>query len=337
MGVEYLYLTKSSFSIEELLSFHEVARRKIPDLSDLSGKGLNHAYFNPTILPDFSIFKGIRLRKIGTDGYLPLDDNSMNIFKGILRKSANTIGDIGLLLTGCGFEEKNSKQNKRAYDNVRIKIERGKKFFCYSSNGSKVSVNHDYKKDFMHRIIEIVKLPMRIEEGNGYFKLLHSKSGEIRITTGGFGGKNPSGFNCEMPDLSTDELVDRMRIFLENFATAKRFDYSWSTGTGGRSNEEGSKQIFAMTLKANFPAEYYFLDIEFTPEDISGIEVLQSLCGPKDEIYTSFLYFDLPENNRAEMDIETTAKGHRLMLTLTDNSYLAEIQEKLGLEFKKVN
>ncbi|NOZ69220.1 MAG: hypothetical protein GXP46_08270 [Deferribacteres bacterium] len=336
MGVEYDYLSERYFSVEELLRIHETARRTLSGFDDFSTGSIGHAYFEPERLPLLHDLKGIRLIDISTEGYLTLKKEPWDDFRDILERGANTIGKIGLLLLRCGFEEKNSKQTKRGYDTVDVKVEKGKRYFGYSANGSRVTNDVQYRKTFMTQFISAINLPLSIEEKDNYFTLRHNLSGELRISRGGLRGENPSAFFCEMPGASNDELIERMKICMEKFASKKRFEYTWTARCSGIGSSELSRQIYDMVIESNFPAIRYFLDIEYSLDDIYGLEVLKGMCGPDDEVFAGFFSFTLPEDNHAEARIHATFQGYQLMLTMTDSAYLKLVEEKLGLKFREV-
>ncbi len=335
MGVDFDYRAEGFFSVNDILRIYKIVQVSFEGFIGFSTEELHRAYFEPKgSLPKLYNFKGIRLKSINTDGYLPLKDKSLDIFRDILQMGEMTIGNIGLLLVRCGFEEKSSKQTKRGYDSVSIRIEKGKKYFGYGANGSNVDKDTKYRKEFMARLIRIADLPLKIVEGNDSFRLVHTESGELK-TLKSFFGKDPSSFFCEIPGASIDELVDRMQVFLIEFASKKRFVYDWGVLCSGYPDPEISKRIYEMALAANFPAERYFLIVEFSIDDIQGIEIFRNLCGPKDDVYTRLCSFDLPEDNYGEIKIVTTSKGHQLRLTLRTPDNLKLVEKKIGLKFSE--
>jgi len=341
MGVEFDYKVDGLFSIEKILEIRQKVRELFEGFSDFSPEESQRGYFEPKgKLPVFDELEGLSLVMIHIDGYLPSKDETLDTFIEILKQGESIIGDEFHLAVCCGFEEKNSKQTKRAYDTIRVWIRLGKLYFDYGANGSKVNADASYAKDFIKRLIHIMNLPIRIEERDGQYFLAHTSEGELSISRSLWGRGNPTGFSCEVMGTSIEEIVGCVKQFFAECATKKRFDFYWSfggvhLGTETVSAHERCKRIYDMAIKANFPADHYFIDIEFTLQDLEGIEVLKSFCGPKDDVYTRLCSFDLPEDNYGEIKIVTTSKGHQLRLTLRTPDNLKLVEKKLGLKFSE--
>lgn len=297
------------------------------------GNGLNHAYLRPSKLPILSGMDGVEISEVRTEGKLPTANSSLNQLENVLAEGAASVGEIGMFVISCGFEEKNSMQNKNAYDTVLIRTERGKKYFCYRANGSRVQGDVSYRKEFLLKAIDFLNLPVFLEYSDDFFKMKSNGSGALKITKSEGGGrKNPSGFNCELVDREIKELAGTLSDFIVEFASDTIFDISWRAGTGRKPNKELSQNIFDTVVKEKLPAESFELDFSYTLNELGGIELLQNLCGPKDQLFTSYLSMDLPERNRAEATIKTTNEGHRLEVMLTDKKYISEVQNILNIE-----
>jgi len=336
VGVEYKYLSVDKLTLSQLLAFREISRTKYTGFRETLGEDPNHGYFELTKLPALEAFRGIELKEIRTEGHLPVDEDPFHTFRQIFNNDAEKIGESGLLIIRCGFEEKSSIQSKRGYDTVSIKLEKGKMFFGYSANGSNVDKKIDYRKEFIRRVLEVTHIPVTMIEREGYFILEHKLSGDIKILKGGFGGKNPAAFQCEILDGTVDELMIKMEEFLSEFASEKRYKYSWTATCSGSAETEINNKIYDFVVSADFPADKYSLDIEFLIDEISTIETIKNLCGPNDKVFTSFFNFTLPENNSANVQVVTDLNCHHLLLTLTDSEYISEIENIFGTDFKEI-
>jgi hypothetical protein len=279
----------------------------------------------------------ISLGQLSIEGLLSLSRAPYEDFKGVLKKHT-AIGMIGCLKIEVGFQERNSKQSKRAYDVLSLEAVRGKMFFTYSANGSLVIKDMSYRKNFMRRLIDKAQLPLEIEEQGEHFYLSRTSPGQLSFLR--YSGSNygsPSGFTCEVPAQMYDISVDILRACVDDFGAPKHFKYSWnvSSSNAQKNNVGEGKQIYDMVLNSNFPAEKYFIRAAIKVNSLLGLDTLKLLCGETDECSTPIASFSLNNDNFANLIARTTAKGHLLQLESRFPIEIQEIEKQLGVEFKK--
>ena len=324
----------------ELDEIRKAASKSFAGFTDFSPVDAQNAFFSHNQrLPKLTEGVGVELLELTAKGSLPTKIEPWPVFEQVCEQG-HEITEIGYITILCGFEEKNSKQTKRAYDSVSLKVSQGRKFFNYYSNGSRVLKDREYRKTFMAQVLEKVHLPIDYEEKDGHFRLNHASSGELRLWRASFGGLDPAGFFCELPEVSLGDAVRLVQVFLDEFATKKRFLHEWSAGRehGGKATKEPdlAKRIYSLVVAADLPAETYEVDVEFNLQEPSGVESLRRFCGPDDEIFTRLCSFDLPDDNYAEIIVVTTTRGHLPELTLRLPEGLVGVEDKLGLKFQQV-
>ena len=65
---------------------------------------------------------------------------------------------------------------------------------------------------------------------------------------------------------------------------------------------------------------------------LEGLDALTALCGTDDELYTAFATFPLPDGNYLNLQVVTTAAGHRVDGESRLPVDIEEIGRGLGLE-----
>ncbi|MHB0939887.1 MAG: hypothetical protein ACYC6A_26120 [Armatimonadota bacterium] len=329
------YRSQFFYRHAEIEQICERARQAYSKYRVFQSQTCQHAYLHPGEgLPELGAVKGIRFGSINAMGLLSLKKEPFSDFRQILTQGAS-IARMGRLILHVGFEEKNSKQTKRGYDVISILIERGKQSWGYSANGSLVSNDPHYCAGFFRRLVEIIQLPLSIREDEQGVHITHTIPGcEYR---GGQQPIYPSGFFCDLPDDSVDQLVSRMEIALQEFASTKRFVYQWDvlpdlTGRLFQPIPE-SLELYHMVAAAGFPAERHEVHVDFFMDTIEGVDALQPLCGAKDVIFSHICSFNIDKDRWANLEVETTMQGHRIRLETRLPVDTREIKATLGAAF----
>lgn len=329
------YRIKGHISLNDLIRIVEKAKSVFSTFNGFSEDDEHNAFLYPERLVALSDLGGFAIRAITTNGYLPLKDDSIDLFKEVFGKGREAIGSIGLLIGLIGFEERNSQQSKRGYDTVNIRLENGKQYFSYNANGSKVLADLEYRRMFMQSLVHKLELPVRIVEDKIGFKLIQSDSKELKVLRSGFHGENPSGFMVELSGISDAELVNLLKKSIKEFASQKRFEFEWSVLCSGYPDKDTSLLIYDKVRQAGFPAKSYELQVEYSLKSIQGLEVLRKSCGKKDVIFFRPCGFSLPEDDYCEVVIVISTSGYELKFSFKNPDNLHELEQKLGLTLEE--
>lgn len=296
-------------------------------------------FFERKTLEPFEAPRGARIGSVVVEGQLQ-GKRPYEEFREVFRRGMGTVGAFGTLGVRVGFEERDSRQSKRTADTAGVWVIRGVPHFSYTPNGSRVAKDPGHRRDFMRRLAEASLVPLAFRDEGASFRLEHATGGELWTSGGGLGGVNPSQLRIAMPERCAIELVDILAQFLDSFGSGKRFDYAWRAqptfdGRPQHEMEEGPR-ILAQVVQAGFPAASYSIHVVFRLAEIEGIEILRALCGPKDEVLLTFCSFEWPRGNQVNLDVVTSAAGHRIEAECRLPVDAAEIGEPLGLQLSQV-
>ncbi len=339
MGEGFTYRLTKEVTLDDLRRIRQTVGDSFNGFVDFNPEETQRAYLGPlSSLPKLEDLRGITFLDVTTTGHLSTKKDPWPTFNETIDRGSQ-LASVGVLHMMCGFEERSSKQTRRGYDSVAVQNCRGRLFFSYSANGSKVSTDQVYKQSFMDEMIRTVGLPLILQEKSGSFILTHSRGGELNIMRAYPGGLAPESFWCELPGESPRAGLEKLKIFLDRFATEKRFTYEWMVrrdyGEVGWAQKEPelSRKIYALLLVSELPADSYDLDMEFSLREIDGLEVVRGFLGPKDKVFSRLCSFDLSKRNYGEFAVITSSKGHQLELTLRLPDGLPLVEETIGLKF----
>jgi hypothetical protein len=335
MGTTYDYYVEGNVSISQIQNIYKLSENSFFPFRGFSTENFVRGYFHPETLPALMIFNGFDIKDISTHGTIKKKNKPLEKLEMILVKGEYKIKDIGLISINWQFKEKASAEMKRCNDSFRIELRRGKCYFGYYSNGSKVGIDHEYAKKFMQELKTAADLPLEIIEAEDHFLLEHSMSGELSTPRASPGGKNPSAFICEMKNCTVHDLFTRMKSAFESVGTDNQSKFSWGASTGAIDDHLLSKKIYDCVYENAFPADKYDIDLEFSLKDLRAIEDIRSLCGPKDKVFTEICSFNLSEDNYANVQIITSQFGHRVCFELRLPEDTKQIRDKLGVKIDK--
>lgn len=336
MGEQVFYRMSDALPLEEIVQAYGRLEAHFGGFARFSPKGQHNLYLkDKSELPSLG---SLRINDLTLRGRLGKQKEPWEDFRSICNRSRE-VTRLGFLAMTSGFEELQSTQTEDAYDLVTVRLSKDQRSFSYVANGSKVAKDKIYRLAFMERLIHVSGFPFQITKENGGFRLELRGSGKLRVTDSEFGGWNPSSFNYAPSDLSCIELVGIMHKILEACATRKRFGYTWAAGRELgflKADPVQSKSLYDAVVAASFPADSYEIELKVTIDDIRGLDDLQKLLGPDDELRMRLCGFDESDRNWCEVTVSTTAQEHRLELSLQNMDGLSAIEEQLGRKFEKV-
>jgi len=131
----------------------------------------------------------------------------------------------------------------------------------------------------------------------------------------------------------------RMQRVLASLASSNRFEHSWSVSFSAEVGTAASESLLAeqtyrSLLNKGFPAESYFLSFDLRIREIEAVEFLKAFCGPKDEILVPLGGCPLPgeDEHYFNLELETTHRGHRLLVEASIPIDVKEMSTNLGVE-----
>lgn len=271
-------------------------------------------------------------------GRLPLDSAPWSVLENIFKRLDEGIKNTSNLYTSIGYEEKSTKQSRKGYDCIGGGIEKEKYGFSYSPNASRAAIDVNYRKALMKEFFKKSGLNITIEECDNYFKL-NAFEGDLQITIhGGVPNRNPIGFFYKFAQQTPQGLINVLRTAYEILSSGTVFDVSWRCSPSFA--DDGSFvggdlwQFLDRLRHQEWPAKSYDLDLTLAVKELRDLEGLQSLCGPKDVIYTRLVSFDIDAADYGELTIETTQKGHKLQLEIKNIDNLDKVVNVIGVAFK---
>jgi hypothetical protein len=338
MATKARYVMPGLATPEHLVAIHDRAKMAWAGFLGFLPTNKQHGAFKYRDgLPELSTLAGLVVTDVESTGYLKTTVEPWADFREVA-DTGGVISELGRLTFTCGFQAKGSHQDKRGYDTVSVVLSGRRLFFVVNPNGSFATTSAENARSYVTAVVSAVGLPLRLVDVSGHFRLEHVAGGEVNVLSGfGINDVNPSGFRCEVHGSSPEREFERMRRYLELFATERRFEYSWQAGIDkfGRLIElpEVSHQVYADVVDARFPAERYELAATFRIASIEGLGPLREMCGPRGRVTTRLCSFDLPDDNWGELAVETTSAGHSVELTLRMPDGLHDVEEALGIRF----
>lgn len=278
-------------------------------------------------LPDFNNCKGLEFEEIVITGYLSNADIAWDFFSDVVTNLENLNNFTDRVSLSCDFEEKSSAQSSTYYVSVFIVISKGLVSFGFSANGVMISKNPGYWEDFYQKLIFEFDLPMKVDGSD----LVHIQSGNIRITDL-HPGYLPGGFICELPEFDVDLLISKVKNGLSIFSMDTGPEFSWRITI----NDVNQDNRLYVDNISNYPADYYDIDLEFSAEDLQGIDYLMCWCEDDDIIKSKVCEFDVLDKSKGILYVETSKSGHKLLLDLSSVEKIEEIEQCLGIQFSAV-
>jgi hypothetical protein len=325
-------------SLDDLLRLLRAAQDHGEGFADFRPQPGRFALFERlSRLPGRTQLAGLRFGKdFSLSGRLDAAHQTAPALAQVLRH-AEPIGAVAVCWLTCWFEEATSSQPADACDDLRVGIRLGKYYFRYQANASRVDLDADYRAQFLRRLIRVARLPLVAEERGGHSFLRHTAGGDLWISkAGGPDDEDPSGFRCEVPVTSPEDLVARLDAALQ-VSAGRRFSYEWTASQfladGHPPDPAISERLYDLVGAAHLPASTYDLGLDFDLLAPEGLEAVRRLCGPETVVTTDFFAFDLPGGNRVGVRVLTSASGHRLQFVLDsrNDAALRTAVARLGL------
>ncbi len=275
-------------------------------------------------------------------GRLPRAGSPFPVFEHILNESSRDLAQAASVSVKIGYEEKESKQTKRNCDFIGVALHEGKILFVYSPHGSKVANDHVYRRSFLPKLIEIAALPLVIDDNGDYYRLAHQSGGYLWVSGCFPPDLSPTAFHCELPGDSVGMALARMQRALDAIASSKRFESSWSVSLAAEhqrrtSDKTLAERMYHLVEAKGFLAESYFLSLDLKIKGIEAVESLKLLCGPKDSMLVPLGGWGFPDEDEhfLNMEVETTARGHRLHVEASMLLNVKTLSANLGVELRE--
>lgn len=340
MGVTFLYRSDMPLTVDELVAFEDRLRR--------SFKGFKgHQPSDPLIavlpelenLPDLRPAADLEIGHVRLESFLPLDRPPYAAFREVLARGREPFARHALVLS-VGFEEVRSRQTADFFDTLSILLWKGRLFFGYTANGSRVTDDPLYGRPFLESLIATARLPIAVSvEGDHYF-LSHTQGGQLHISRSrGFRHESPMGFRCEILDASPEMLVDRIPAVLDASATVRRFEHSWAAWPATNFTDERMSEgieVYSLVRELGLPAERYDVQATLFLANLKGVEPLRVLCVGDNYIATPLGVVKLG-SERLELDVFTSAAGHWIDVETKRPIDAAKVGETLGLKLNEVS
>lgn len=287
-----------------------------PDFSPIGPFPWSFANFSSSTLMDPRRLGGMEMRRAWIYGNLPakmehLQQHLAPLVRSLLATPSPLVCDITI-----GFEEQTSKQSQRAYDTVRWKYTNGRHGFGYSANGSRITDDNTYRKTAFRGLIDLLDLPLIIDDLPSGFILRHAAGGELSIhVAGGFDDENPSSFTCEIPTLTPEGVAELLLSAVHGSSSGKLMSFQWSVRTSppyagcNPDDTTESPQVFRFLASADLPAHTYDLQLEPRLRTLSDLEVLRPLMGPKDSLLLPVGAFQFAPQAFANVEVRASQHG----------------------------
>jgi hypothetical protein len=341
MSVDYSFLSNDIHTIEEVenicLKFSDVTREDIVATVSDSLQILDLEYEK---LPEnFLELSEMKLNSISVNGFNSASTDMVTTYIEILNKASSDLVLRKYLDLSVYFEEKESSQTADACDRVFIRNLDGRYFFCYTINGSKAVVDVSYRLALFKKIIDLINLPIEVEDNNEFFSLKHSSGAELNVG-GPFSVRNPKQFFCELPNLVVDEAVISVKKFLNEFSSGKIFSHEWymsrstSDFDGDVSND--AKELYNAIIDNKLTAEKYFINLSFYLTSLMALENARKWCTEKGSIYSTLCYFKSEDGAAGQFSVIGTQEGYKIELTFDQPLDIQKVEELLHIRFQEI-
>jgi hypothetical protein len=340
MSKEYSFLSDGIYSVEQIertcLKLADVTREEIDSTISDSLQIIDLEYKQLPV--DFLELSGVKLHSIKLTGFDPGNLDMVSVYTEVLKKIAQD-GELSKFLElSAYFEEKESTQNRNGCDRVFVRNIDGKYFFCYTPNGSKAMIDDEYRLALFKNIIELIDLPIEVEEYEDYFSLQHSSGAELN-TGGPFSLRSPYEFLCELPGNSGKDLILKVKNFLDRFSSGKIFWYSWclyrSTTDVDKDISSEGRRIYDAMLNSGIVADKYTVDLSFYLTSLDALENSRRWCTEKGDIYSTLCYFESEDGAAGQFSVIGTQEGYKIQLTFDQPTDIQKIEERLQVRFEE--
>jgi hypothetical protein len=278
------------------------------------------------------------LQDVALKGILSVKTLPWVEFRQVFENLNEQVKRYGACFLKIGYEEKETKQSKKGYETVGLKVDQGIFYFIYRANGSKVCADQDYGKSVIQELISCLGLAVTLEEGADFYKLIPTR-GELKILRGGLFGKNPSAFHYELDVNEPEKLIAMLQTAYEFLGSGKVFECSWSCLPRLAEDNPYKDDVFSffdLMRQQDLPADSYDLDLQLQVKELADLDVLQTLCRDRDQMYTRLVSFDIDEDDYGELTVQTTKQGHKLQLSMRIAENVEQVAQALGVAFKEV-
>lgn len=329
--------TDVTSDVETVKAWLQKATETIPGFEGFEQGDRVLVTFHPKSLPDLSTAADLAIQDLTVKGELPIGQDPFSILDAIMETGVE-IGLQGHLAVNIGFEESGCEQDMTSYDTLGVFTVKGKTGWSFWGNGL-MKKSSEVGRDVLRRLVETAELPVRFSKRRDHgFDLEHSAGGWISVPQRSPEG-TPVAFSCLLEEGAppTKELLARMARVVREIGSGKLFTASWHAGprAGDKDAPQVSRKVYG-TVTARpevFKAKRYEMQGEFRLFDLSGLETLRPLCRGKDRILTALGYTHNFEGDAINFEVETRARGHRLVVESRGGFDVYGLEEKLGVEF----
>ncbi len=336
MSETFTYKVPDPISLNRVDAIADLVRRTFGGVIERSGQEPVFVYlgFAKGQWSRLQALRSLRITDLCLEGRLKAAEASVVPLGSVLQSAAGDIGELGMLVAEVGFELKGTKQSRGYGERVQVRVEKGENAFGYIVNGLPLMTDTPARKGHFERLAGRLDLPLEFIDEDGRFRIVHSGGREVQ-TWGGLLEHDPEGFWCPL-ELSCAQLMDKLGIAVREFSSGRIFEVCWRVAFGRRSDADADypatfDQIAELAISKAFPYEKLSVDLSFQMADLRDLDALQTLCGDKSKIYTRVISFDFDDIDYGEFELETTATGHRLLLTTKLEHDLDDLSKAFGV------
>ncbi len=273
------------------------------------------------------------LANVSVTGHLNVKSADSEGLRVLLDAAAACASDSPCrVLARVGFEERESRQNKRGYDTLSIEVRADKQMVNYSANGSKAATDKEYCQALFGQMIQALDLPLGLEAEAGVYRLAHQQDGFLR-TTGGFKGRNPTGFWCEVP-ANTGNLLSALVYAEKTLSSGKVFARDWVVSAnpelGPRPGAAACAQVLALLMQSQPQAEHFEITLNYLLDDAAQLAGLRALCEQDDVIFTDAFTFEQPGGGLGYVRIATQQHGYTVLVDASEPIDQGALQQATG-------
>lgn len=282
------------------------------------GHGSLYGVTEPEVLPS-AIFKLERLLLRGR-----LDGTEIQQLPEVFRDLVSW----GNGSISCGFEERASKQSRRAYDSISVRYVDGIYSFAYVANGSRVMTDGAYATEFMSKLIRSAQLPLRLRTNGDAYSLepLRHRRDLEPLDQASFG---LTGFRCRMDPRSATDVANGLGAILEDIGNGKLFGCGWTATVRAVSDESAEGRYRALRV-LDLPAVGYELDFQVRIDRLEDLEHARlQLGGGEMAIGDS----TLSKGVDAFLELKVCGNGYQVIAE-TPSVGATELQRHLGVALK---
>ena len=299
---------------------------------------VQRGYFDPLELPDINRYsEHVNLSDIHVCSHLDLKADPWESFILAISSSLKEFADLCRIHISIGYGGLHRRASKRSYEMIFAHVYADKKHFQFDAGGAEYENHVATYREMFHKL----GAPFKVAENEfGYF-VLEQQQDETPVP--GYTIYNPNQIKWDLSELGLPGVMDKMRQYLQYYATDKRFQYSYSISpvlesrrqdpNPGHDKLDLQKRIYDWLRKTELPAVRYEVQLAYTLNEIDAIDALKGLCGSDDVTFTHLCQFQLPNGDYAKLDVITNSEGHRLALELKDIDSIDLVNPRLKTSF----